>query len=193
MLAIRGAHRSSQKKPGSLASPRRHRGAALACKRFAALCCDPELLGFIHVPLPRSALMPKARALCSWLMRRAAGHVLVLTIWLRLAGLGLARDDAAELVTSLAAAAAACAAAGPLKELNLDFAGIDLGGPLRVGSWAAGLTDLAELKVWTGSSMNLDASNTLEVTASLAPLQDLESLVRARQYAVHAAMCSAGL
>lgn len=157
--------------PASRWLHRRQRAVPPVCKRFAALCRSPDLLEAVR--LEHDTLdMPKLRALCAWLARRAAGSAHVLDLWLQRVATARARsddDDDAEALGSLTAAMAACAAAGMLEELWLDWKGCS--GTTRLGSWTAGLRDLQVLSLHTHSA-------ALEVTCSLAHLRHLDFLVR---------------
>lgn len=154
-------HRHDACRPACPAPWRRHSTLPLVSKRFAELCHSPELLRTVSVRLMEPRLLPKLRALCRWLVRRAAASVEVLEIALaRVDGQkpSLVGEDGAEAVAALAAAAAACGAAGTLFELQLELDAVDV--PVRLGAWAAALEDLHELKVETYSALHLVCSLT---------------------------------
>lgn len=150
-------------------------------KKFRDLCLNapdddqdpPEfsicsLLQCVRVELAGPALLPKIRAFSSWLLQRAMPHACTVDVLLpwnsseRLAG-----ADAAEALESLLVAVVACGAAGPLCKLRLIADALEC--PLRLGSWAAGLTGPSELSI--------HINGALDVTWPLTALQQLTWLV----------------
>ncbi len=129
--------------------------AALACKRFAALCGSPALLREAHV---RFQSLSGADSAAAWLMRHAR-HVQTLEL------LGSAADaePAGSLISAVATCLAVAGRAPQLAELT-----VNLGSDLHT-EWLRTLRSLQRLIL-----VSSDTFHIAPATASLTALQSLE-------------------
>lgn len=132
--------------------------APLVCRRWRQLVNSAPLLQLVEAEFSDVQLL-QLRSFCEWVLLRAAHHVQRLGISLRLSG-----EESASL---LAAAVAACGAAGSLVELRLKIFPPD-GERFTCSSWMAALRSLRRLTV--------QVAGILHVAASLQPLAALEDL-----------------
>ena len=150
----------------TLVAPRscRHRALPLVCQRFWRLVNSPQLLASISLVLEREPWVPRLRALCHWLLLRAAGCVRRLRLEaLQYVGTEQEAGEAEALATAIAMA---CAAGGGLEQLEL-LGGLCLG---TCSSWLVALRGLRRL------SLQCSEHGYVAVTASLEALSSLQEL-----------------
>ncbi|PRW32625.1 cytochrome p450 isoform A [Chlorella sorokiniana] len=142
----------------------RHRSLALVCRYWAQLVHTPALLTEVQLTQEGSqAVVPCLRSFCAWLPRRAAGHVRRLRFCISLDR----HTDQREVVPTLAAATAACCAAGGLQDLYIS---VESDEPMQL-SWLAALTSLTRLE------FDRELTCPLEICGSLEHLTNLRELV----------------
>ena len=143
---------------------RRHAALPLVCRRLHSLLYSPRLLQRVDVTFEHPAI-ESARALFGWLVGRCAGRME--SLHMRLSFRGLPAAEQAEVAAQLPATLAVCGTAGGLARLAIGVAGIQQAA-LVVGSWAAALSGLQQLQLYSSGDTHITAP-----LRSLTLLRDL--------------------
>ena len=111
------AHRRTETLGTPPCTPCGHRALPLVCQRFQRLVHTPQLLHSVCLTFPAGEWLPRLRALCRWMLLRAAGSVRQLRLGAT-AYLPTVRH-ACEVEALVASSVVACAAGGGLHDLEL--------------------------------------------------------------------------
>lgn len=149
--------------------PRRHRSAALVCRRWVQLVHSPQLLADVSFSISdddSAGFLRRLRAAGTWLVRRAAPHVrrlqLELIVWMDYTWEDQHKWEAG---AALAGPLAACTQLQDLELLVYDV-------PLPLGSWLAPLgSTLRRLVLATDDDKPLRVGGGLDALWALEQLE----------------------
>jgi hypothetical protein len=149
-------------RPDAICPKCRHKAVPVVCRRWRQLANFQPLLQSVKLGITGPQHLPRLRSFCEWMLLRASQHVSHLDLKL---GSPVAAE-AEESTALLAAAVAACRAAGCLTELRLELS--PASHTFECTSWIAALHSLRQKTIVT--------SGFLFVRVSLQPLTALQEL-----------------